>query len=329
MRSFAVLTTTNKRIFDDYCLENIKFFVKYWPKEIKLHVFLEDFVAENPDPNRVVYYDLHKTIPSLYSLKLRNKNLKIDPTDEKLKNIKSKPHKDKTYIFDYVRFANKSYVIFYGIENIDVDYIIWLDADVRTHTEIPLSFLEKICPEDSMVSYLRRDNNYTETGFLAFNRRHPKINNYLQIAKDIYENDKIYSIDYFKSGYTDCHVFDYTLNKIVTTFGTKVFNLNERGEKSHPFINSQLGLYMDHFKGERRKKNKRSDPTEVRNKEISSKSTYWQPNNKKAEEISRSPSKPVDERKTVENKKIIDKRIDLHKERLRKIEKLKKLGLKR
>lgn len=324
MRKFAVITTTYKQSFEDYGLENIKSFLENWPSEIKLHVFLEDFKSENPDPNRVIYYDLHTTIPDLYSLKLRNKNFKIDSNDEKLKNIKSKPHKSKTYLFDYVKFANKSYVMFYGIENIDVDYIIWLDIDVRTHTKIPLSFIEKICPENSMVTYLRREKSYTETGFLAFNRKHPKLKNYLQIAKDIYDNDKVFTIDYFKQGYTDCHVFDYALNKIVSTFGTVVNDLNTTKEKSHPFINSQLGLYMDHFKGERRKKNKRSDATEVRNKEISSNNVYWQKNK---ETVNNVKNKNSNIKSSIVDKNNVKKKLDVKKEKiLKNIEKIKKMG---
>ncbi len=305
MRTFAVVTTTHQSGFINYGLENVKSFVENWPVEIKMHVFLEDFTAENPCPSRVVYYDLHSEIPELYSLKKRNKDNKINADDERLKNIKSKPHKDKTYLYDYVRFSNKSYVMFYGIERIDADYIIWLDMDVRTHTKIPIRFIEKICPEDSMVSYLKREKTYTETGFLAFNKKHPKIKYYLQIAKDIYDNDKIYTIDYFKNGYTDCHVFDYTLEKMISMYGVKVNDLNIYKENSHPFINCELGLYMDHFKGEKRKKNKRSGIHEVKRNEISSKNSYWNKNNNNNNNISNT---------NVQSKKIPTNNVNINKQ---------------
>lgn len=278
MKKYAVITTANEKIYKDYGRENIETFLKYWPKEIKIHVFLEDYMDKDFKNERLVFYDLHKSIPELLKLKTRNSSKRETPLFQNkkiLESVKTKPHKDKSYLFDYVRFANKGYVIIYGLQNIMVDYLIWLDMDVKTIREIPYSFLEKICPNDCLVSFLKR-KIYTETGFLAFNRNHPRIKEYINIAKDIYDNDRIYTIEYFQSGYTDCHVFDYTINKITSNGDVKLNNLNVFNDESHPFINSELGIYMDHFKGERRKKTKRSDPSEIRNKMISSSNPeYW------------------------------------------------------
>lgn len=278
MKKYAVITTANEKIYKDYGRENIETFLKYWPKEIKIHIFLEDYVCNDLRDERLIFYDLHKSIPELLKLKIRNRLRKEEHllrNQKTLESLKTKPHKDKSYLFDYVRFANKSYVIVYGLENIMVDYLIWLDMDVKTIKQIPYSFLEKICPNDCLVSFLKR-KIYTETGFLAFNRNHPKIKDYINIVKDIYNNDRVYTIEYFQSGFTDCHVFDYAISRITSSGNVKLNNLNLFNDESHPFINSELGIYMDHFKGERRKRAKRSDPSEIRNKNVlSSNPEYW------------------------------------------------------
>jgi len=239
MITFSAFTTLHRSGYEDYGYKNISSFLDYWPNDIKYFVYTEDFSIKQ---NYKIKNINLKNLNDLNKFKSKNKNI------SKLNGYKNTKY---DFLYDFVKFAHKSYVMFHAIENLTTDWVIWLDGDSITHTKIPFKFLEKLCPSNSFVTYLGRKKMYTETGFLAFNRRHPKILEYVKQAKNIYDNNLIENNSYFNEGYTDCHVFDFVrlqLEKI----GVKSNNIGTNGDDKHPFINGELGKYMDHLKGPRK-----------------------------------------------------------------------------
>lgn len=261
MITYSAFTTFNRSGYEEYGFKNIDSFVKFWPKDIYLFVYSEGFSVRNTDKVR----NRQLNISELAALKERCKN------NPKLIG-KSNPKK-YDFLFDYVKFSHKSFVIVDAIENLTTDWVIWLDGDVISHSHLSYDFIKSITPLDCLVSYLGRKNKFSETGFLAFNRRHPQIMEYAELVKNIYNNDLILDIDYFKKGYTDCHVFDYAISKL-SSKGVKVNNLSGKYEDNpHPFINSDLGMYMDHLKGPRKEKGKSRD-IDLKNSDHKS-NEYW------------------------------------------------------
>ena len=61
----------------------------------------------------------------------------------------------------------------YAVENIDSEWIIWLDADTEAIENIDINYLSKFMPFGYVSSYLGRPGRYTETGWLAWNMNHP------------------------------------------------------------------------------------------------------------------------------------------------------------
>ena len=245
VQTYAAFTTFHKSGYETYGQKNIDSFLRHWPKSINYHVYAEGFKLE-PKP-RLFVYDLVPTIPDLQVFKNRHKNNPKAHGKMKTGSM-SDP---SSFLFDFVRFSHKSFVMFHAIYNLTTDWVIWLDGDSFTHTSLDLKFLNSICPTKALVSFLGRDDMYTETGFIAFNRRHPKIKEYVRLAKQIYETDLVFKDQYFKDGYTDCHVFDYAIRRL-TRDGVTVNNLTKGIPGKHPFINGPLGAYMDHLKGPRK-----------------------------------------------------------------------------
>lgn len=264
MRTFAAFTTFHPKGLQEYGQQNISSFHANWPKSVDYYIYAEGFKLEPKD--NIKTFDLLSVCPELVKLKERHKdNPKANGRNESMKE-------ESNFLYDLVRFSHKSYAMFHAIENIPTDYVIWLDGDSHTHTKLPLSVIEHLCPEDTLVSFLGRGNHYTETGFLAFNKRHPRIRDYAKIAKNIYDNDLVFSDPYFKQGFTDCHVFDYARKKLESE-GVKTNNLSGNKIYSHPFVNTLLGNYMDHLKG-KRKYSGTSKQSDIRNPEML-KNDYW------------------------------------------------------
>lgn len=266
-KTVSVFTTMSAEGFESYGHKSITSFLTYWPYDCKLFVYCEDFtIKEN---TKIVYVDIDN-IKKLSSFKNKNKNVPM---------LNGYKNKEYNFMFDFVKFSHKSYVMFDAIQNLTTDWVIWLDADTITHTLIDNDFFNKILNDKSLAVFLERDNLYTETGFLAFNRRHPDILKYVSLAENIYDNNLIFDIDYFNQGYTDCHIFDY-VRKILGEEGCYFHNISYDKEDKHPFVNSILGLYMDHLKGHRKELGS-SRSVDIKNPNMKINSNYWKNINKK------------------------------------------------
>jgi hypothetical protein len=161
-----------------------------------------------------------------------------------------------------VRFANKVFCVTHAIKNsAGYDYLIWLDADTYSFRPIPKEFFEGLLPSDSMLTYLGRENpnlsdggKYPECGFVGYNLNHPEIQNLTKDWEDLYVSDKIFEL----IEWTDCSTLWHLSKKYQKEKNVKVNDIGYwKGVRGHHvFINSELGLYMDHFKGNRKAEGK-------------------------------------------------------------------------
>jgi hypothetical protein len=139
--------------------------------------------------------------------------------------------------------------------------MIWLDADTHTHSTVPIDWLTTVCPDSAMISYLGRGEKYhSECGWVAYNLDHPATRNFIKDFVDMYNTDRIFE----EREWHDSYIWDVVRRKYQDL--NQFYNLNpswnDKGLAGHPFINSQLGLYMDHAKGDR-KNYGHSKPKEV------------------------------------------------------------------
>ena len=112
MSTITVVTTFHKPGLDLYGQRYINSFAKRVDKRIKLIVYAEDCIPENPDPDQITILDQQTSLPKLMQFKNTWKDVpKANgiPPDE----IK---HKRKDWNKDFkwhaVRFANKVYAVF-------------------------------------------------------------------------------------------------------------------------------------------------------------------------------------------------------------------------
>ena len=136
--------------FDDHCPENIK-----------LKVYYEQLPAEKNKSSRIEWIDLNEACPKLLEFKQRHAN---NPYANGQKPGTEKKPK-RSYLWDAVKFAHKSYCVSHAALNADSDLVVWLDADVVTHSSVPESFIESLLPKDHYCAYLGRQKIYPECGF--------------------------------------------------------------------------------------------------------------------------------------------------------------------
>lgn len=261
-----VITSYKPNSWNRYAKRSIDSVLANWPADIDLRIYHESQPQDIFKNDRIEWIDLHEAQPELVAFKGRHKN---DPVaNGELQEVpggKKRPGSGPgavgkgSFQWHAVRFANKVYCITHAIKTIkDYDYIIWLDADTYTFRSIPKEFLESLCPTDTMLTYLGRENKdykeankEPETGFVSYNLKHPEIQNWANDYQTLYTSDNIFKVP---GGWVDTHTFWY-LVKIYQK--EKNITVNDIGHLKkvkghHVFINSELGLYIDHFKGKRK-----------------------------------------------------------------------------
>lgn len=252
--TFEVVTSMSRPYYDKIGKVMLDSYVNMWPEDVKLRIYTEDGLVLPHHPKYTVY-DLYRHEPALEEFVDRNK----DRPDQQ---------NPKELHLGAVRFSYKTFSIINACTNANTDYIIWLDADTFTHTKITQEFLESLTKPNTYASYLGRENNYSECGFVVYNIKHGFNTFFMNKWKELYITDSVFNLPQWH----DSYVFD-VLRKHFEKEGMMTNNnLTPWGKDyDHVFINSVLGEYMDHMKGDRKDtgKSKKSDLFNER------KAEYW------------------------------------------------------
>ena len=265
-----LITSYKPGCWEQYGKKGIEAMAQHFPKEIDIVVY-----AEEPKPkcdyDRIQWVDLNNAEPELTSFKQRHRddpiaNGKLTEIEggvrrvPELQKLGGMDKNKESFLWDAVRFANKVFCVINGVRNSkDYDYVVWLDADTFTFRPVPMDFFEKLLPKDTMVTYLGRENpklndggKYPECGFVGYNLKHPETQNFINEWEWLYTTDAVFKI----LEWHDSYVFWHLTKKFRTEKNIKVNDIGKWiGVKGHHvFVNSELGKYIDHMKGDRKLK---------------------------------------------------------------------------
>ena len=268
-RKFAVVTTFNKAGLDLYGQKMINSFEKNWPKDINLYVYAEDCVPTKTQDNIIVRDLMQNREIQIFKTKWRNV-----PKANGKENPKGRVDSHKGFKWDAVRFCHKVYAIFdcaKSLQSTDVDELIWMDADTLCHSPLPTDFLDKFIPHNSHISYFGREPKWPECGFYSMKIKEDITKQFLSRFQWVWDNAEqgIFTM----KEWHDSFVFYEIVKEFRQVAGFKEHNLSNvtiTGE-GHPIINSSIGAYIDHMKGERKVRGK-SDKKDLK---VERKEGYW------------------------------------------------------
>lgn len=235
-----IITSMNTKLYYKYGEKMIQSFYEKWPEQYQLHIYYEE-------DDKHIFNDLNK----LERIKTFNQNIYTPELIEFVNRHKDRPDQQNPQELHLgaVRFAYKTFAIIHATTQQDHNLAVWLDADVVTHTAIPENFIESMHPSDCHVSYLGRDNNYSECGFVIYNTKHPHHKEFMDVWKRMYTTDEVFKLPQWH----DSYVFDTIRLALEKRYNFMNNNLTPWGKDyDHVFINSHLGDYMDHLKGDRK-----------------------------------------------------------------------------
>ena len=264
-----VITSYKPGTWEQYGKKGIESMAEHFPKEIDIVVY-----AEEPKPeckyDRIQWIDLNTAEPELFKFKNKHKN---DPVaNGELQEIEGgvrrpaelqmkggRDSKKGSYLWAAVRFANKVFCVVNAVRNSkDYDYVVWIDGDTFTFRPVPIDFFKNLLPEKTMLTYLGRENpklndggKYPECGFVGYNMKHPEVQNFVDDWEELYKTDGVFKLLEWHDSFVFWH-----LSKLYRK--EKDIQVNDIGywkgvKGHHVFVNSELGQYMDHMKGKRKR----------------------------------------------------------------------------
>tara|TARA_E500000075_G_scaffold135165_1_gene154877 strand:+ start:3222 stop:4070 length:849 start_codon:yes stop_codon:yes gene_type:complete len=265
MKPITVVTTFHKPGLDLYGQRFLDSFAKEIDDNVKLIVYAEDCEPINPNSEQITILNSKEVLPKLNAFKDRWKDVPkangICPFPER----RPRDH-HKKFKWDAIRFANKTYAVFDGVERAKQngsDWVVWMDADIFVHSIVTYDKFKELLPDNKYITYVGRgkgSQTWPECGFYGFNLNHPVAYEFLKEFERMYEDadNGMFTLDEWHDSYVFGEVLkkykefnaehDYSESIYVRTAKT--------GGGGHPFINSILGDYFDHMKGVRKEEGK-------------------------------------------------------------------------
>ena len=278
LRRFAVVTTFHDEGLKLYAQRMIDTFCKNWPRDIILYIYPEKCDPIISDKDRIKSFDLDNVI-ELNLFKQKWKDVPKANGDVSNDPIRSKRRDSgKGFKWNAVRFSHKVYAIFDCARKADVDILIWMDADNVCHSPIDMSTIRKLIPIEQDLCYLGRQGKFSECGLYSMNLQTEAIQKFLKEFQRVYDDadNGIFKM----AEWHDSFVFDEIRKTIPNlkqyNWSANLADLRPRPGNSvgegHPLINTEWGRYLDHLKGDDRKKLGRSKKDDLK---VQHEQSYW------------------------------------------------------
>lgn len=230
---YEVVTTCHHEGWQKYGRRMALTYSRQWQIDTPLVLYTDDFKPVGFPPVEA------RSLPDwLTQFKARHKS---NPMRNGI-GMMGKPY---NMLYDAVRFSHKVAAVVDAYEKSQADVLIWIDADVVTHSPVTRDFLGRLLPEGVALSWLWRSHKYPETGFVMFNLKHEVMPRLMAAYKHLYTEDLLFELEHW----TDSHALEAAVRRMNAPWFSLSGSFHNIG---HPFVNSILGSVMDHLKGNRK-----------------------------------------------------------------------------
>lgn len=277
MKDIIAVTTFNHEGLDLYGQRFLNSFAANVDKKIKLICYTENCNPENPSPKNILILKQEEALPDLIAFKTKWKD--VPKANGKCPFPQKRPRDyHKEFKWHAIRFSNKVYSVFDACDKA-VDWCVWIDADTYVHSPLSYDNFSSLLPDNAWLTYVGRgkgSQTWPECGFYGLKVSDAKCKQFIANFKYMYDNaeEGIFKLEEWH----DSFVFGHLLNKFkimypdMYDYSAEMY-LKEAstGGGGHPLINTVLGKWFDHMKGDRKKlgKSKKSDIMVTRTEQ------YW------------------------------------------------------
>lgn len=214
-------------------------FDKFWPKDVGLRVYVEEFFPIDAAARSVEQVKL-SAIPGCMEFIDKYRN------DRLANGTMVQPHWKEgckksgyNFRFDAWKFCRQGFIPYHAAQEMVSGVMCWLDGDVVTHTPVPSEFIESLLPDKADVAYLGREPKHSEIGVQIY--RVPQAMPVLRAFSEYYRTEAVFALKEWHSAY----VFD------MARAYSRCHNLTPGGF-GNVWQQSAMARYTDHLKGKRK-----------------------------------------------------------------------------
>jgi len=241
-----IVTSFSPKGWETYAKKMIESANKFLADDLHLTAYYHDFdkekIKEFPKSNKITFKNLND-IPSM--LKYREEMKVHDGTEGK-----RMPY---NWRLDAIKWCHKVYALtdfsFKLVEKgVQVGWVVWLDADIILNKPVSKKDFLGIIPLNSELVHLgRKDVDYSETSFMAFNLNNTPPLDLLLDMRGIYDSHEVLSYREWHDGFIFERLFNF-----YNAHGIKKHNLTPDVRGLDAFNNSPLSQFFQHFKGNKK-----------------------------------------------------------------------------
>ena len=229
--------------FERYARKMLLSVIENWKDDLKLiayyHDFTDDLVKELPESDKIEY----RNLDNIQDMKNYKQLMKLHDGTEGGKI----PY---NWRMDAIKWCNKVYALTdlsleIGEQEARGGWLIWLDADTVTTKPFSEERVLRLFKKGAELVHLgRKDIDYSETSFIAFNLDYQSPHYLLADLRGCYDIGEVTAYREWHDGF----IFERLL-KIYIAHGLRAQNLTQGVEGLAAFAQSPLSQYMIHYKG--------------------------------------------------------------------------------
>jgi hypothetical protein len=229
--------------FKRYARKMLLSVIENWKDDLKLiayyHDFTDDLVKKLPESDKIEY----RNLDNIQDMKNYKQLMKLHDGTEGGKI----PY---NWRMDAIKWCNKVYALTdlsleIGEQEARGGWLIWLDADTVTTKPFSEERVLRLFKKGAELVHLgRKDIDYSETSFIAFNLDYQSPHYLLADLRGCYDIGEVTAYREWHDGF----IFERLL-KIYIAHGLRVQNLSQGAEGLAAFAQSPLSQYMIHYKG--------------------------------------------------------------------------------
>lgn len=244
-RKMAFVSTCAEDGWDEYGENFVTSFIEHFPDDAILY-FYKDFKVKLKHP-RVIYRNIDACIGlSRFQDQVAQHRF---ATGKAIVHDGHAAAHDPGVIWNARKFSFKVFSVEHAVLNSDADVVSWVDADTIAFRPVSKDLIEEMIPPYCMTSYLGRAKLYSECGYVSYNRQHPWTADFVRQFAGLYRDGVVFGM----KEWHDSYVYDVLRTAFEHQFGVQNYNISHAEmATSHVFINSKIGLYLDHMKGGRK-----------------------------------------------------------------------------
>lgn len=265
MSEFHVVTSCSYAGWEKYGRRFVETFKQFWPASVQLHVVSEDALPGLDGDSKFWRLDQSEAWTKFQHDNIMELWVRGDGAAKRPSGIAPRwlATSGLNFRFDAWKFSKKVFAIELVADSIKCGRLCWIDADVLTFAPVPEDLPQRMLPIGKAISCLSRRGYHSECGFVGYNLHHSATMNFIRAFSNLYTSAEVFKL----AEWHDSWVFDWLRNKML--IDTYAIPHKSHG---HPFINSELGLYMDHLKGKRKDTGRSQGQEQI----VHGKLPYWQ-----------------------------------------------------